>query len=693
MATKGLYFYKLVSPYPEDITKDCKLTVNEIDSNFLNLKNAQIDTVEISEDGKKLIFTRKDGEQFMVDVSKWVCECNITVEYDSKNGILVIKHNDKEYLVDGLVTKDNADKYLARIYTDATLAGAGTSGLPLGIDPTELTGQFRAVKKVIDRTTGAKLPDVDEMEKGARYITYEAFSKYGRLYNGCGFRMIDDILKNSGSEWRIPTKADWDGMLNAVEPCEADRNHDLKDCHKLLGRWAGKALKSASDDWKEPDSQEAAYSCEGQFIDDCGRTRKVGTDMYGFGVLPAGYDVSLYSGLYFGKQALFWTSTHVNDDCTQDRYVKVFDYNTAGVYQEALCPDDFISIRLVKDYDGSNFREMETIAGKDYRTVLMPSQTAEFGYTVWMAYNLDYDTEDSSSRLPNNGEGSALDVDYRYVLNHWDGQAWHKKVMEEGDTVVIEEAWRDKDGRYWFSIEEAKAAGVDECDLTFVSDTEFRVYAVRDYDGKLIRYKLVAVDEKMYERLMEVFSGTITEIRTDIQYISGTVEVLSAKLDTEIERSIAKDEEIESALTEEITRAIAREDEIESALTEETKRAIAREDEIESALTEEVARAIAREDEIESALTEEIYRAKAREDEIESALTEEIARATAREDEIDAKLDEEIERAKAKEEELHGEIHTGPMDYTFNVVGTNTILSNDGEHNINIVFDGNYGTF
>ena len=42
--TRGLYYYKLVSPYPEDVTKNCKLTINEIDSNFFELKNEDIGT-------------------------------------------------------------------------------------------------------------------------------------------------------------------------------------------------------------------------------------------------------------------------------------------------------------------------------------------------------------------------------------------------------------------------------------------------------------------------------------------------------------------------------------------------------------------------------------------------------------------------------------------------------------------------
>ena len=34
----GICYYKLVSEYPDDVTKNCKLTVNEIDSNFHTLR-------------------------------------------------------------------------------------------------------------------------------------------------------------------------------------------------------------------------------------------------------------------------------------------------------------------------------------------------------------------------------------------------------------------------------------------------------------------------------------------------------------------------------------------------------------------------------------------------------------------------------------------------------------------------------
>ena len=40
----GLYYYKLVSEYPEDVTKNCKLTIQEIDHDLKTLKDFHIKT-------------------------------------------------------------------------------------------------------------------------------------------------------------------------------------------------------------------------------------------------------------------------------------------------------------------------------------------------------------------------------------------------------------------------------------------------------------------------------------------------------------------------------------------------------------------------------------------------------------------------------------------------------------------------
>ena len=65
----GLYFYKLVSPYAEDVTKDCKLTINEIDHNFLTLKDADIKDGTFNGDENTIVLNRNNGDKIVIDMS------------------------------------------------------------------------------------------------------------------------------------------------------------------------------------------------------------------------------------------------------------------------------------------------------------------------------------------------------------------------------------------------------------------------------------------------------------------------------------------------------------------------------------------------------------------------------------------------------------------------------------------------
>lgn len=62
----GITYYKLKSPYEGDITKYCSLTGVEIDRNNLVLEGR--DVKEMYVDGKYLIVTRFNGEQFKVEI-------------------------------------------------------------------------------------------------------------------------------------------------------------------------------------------------------------------------------------------------------------------------------------------------------------------------------------------------------------------------------------------------------------------------------------------------------------------------------------------------------------------------------------------------------------------------------------------------------------------------------------------------
>lgn len=121
---KGLYFYKLISKYSEDVTKNCKLTVNEIDSNFYTLKEADIISGEYDAETMSLILTRVGGEKIVVDLSGLAegLTRNLSIDYDSREGTIIFRYNGNEVIVDGLITEDNIDdNLLSRVYTDSTL--------------------------------------------------------------------------------------------------------------------------------------------------------------------------------------------------------------------------------------------------------------------------------------------------------------------------------------------------------------------------------------------------------------------------------------------------------------------------------------------------------------------------------------------------------------------------------------------
>ena len=407
--SKGLYFYKLVSPYEEDVTKNCKLTVNEIDSNFLNLKDYDIEKAELDEENLSVVLTRKNGEKLVVDLTPILSGSvyDLEVIYENLSGDcrgsnvyvsynMLTEEGDMVTIkvpIKGLVTTDNIKEVLGdehkKVVSDETLSGDGTMSSPIGISKTELN---RPVIKEIDMTVGETLPENPKI--GDRYVTKEYVSDYGYLYDyERGVTSIKEMLELDGRGWRIPTKEDWDCLLNSLEPCEY-RNHNSAACHEWLGKYAGKKLKSTCG-WSCCPQEDCTCQntipypgqvCEHEnvnvedeviddetYIDDETLNTDVepqeieipdycGTDELGFRVLPSGIVSDRGSYQYFGQMGGFWTDSHIQlcapyggvsiDD--QDIYVKEFDCQKTGVYQKAICPQAYYSIRLVKDFTGDN---------------------------------------------------------------------------------------------------------------------------------------------------------------------------------------------------------------------------------------------------------------------------------------------------------------------------------------------------
>ena len=571
---KTLYYYKLVSNYSEDVTKNCKLTVNEIDTNFLHLKDEDIKSAEFEEETNHLILTRNDGEQLVVDLSPLLDGAvkKLSVSYDISTGTIVIKYGDEVTTIDGIVTEVTLED-CKKVITDGTIHGNGTAGAPLGIDPLELTGQYKPAIAFVDMTSdpAGELPSENAL--GDRYITLERRNRAGYLYDFTAVQQIEQYLEMLNNGWRIPTKEDWDNMLNAIEICDEARSHSSQMANVQLGQLAGKFLKSKDEEivggktvqiWKK--CGNATIGCCGcndtiqsgasyTVVDEDGDELQVkeittsGIDSYGFRVLPTGYHDGCKVQYYCGEKGGLWTNTISQ---ITDVYVKRFDANKAGVVQVAVSPLEMHGLRLVKDYDGANYHQTEQISGITYDTVMMPSIGAQHGYTIWTAANFASQTAEGTYTevgdcLDELVEGDGL----VYYMNYWDGFCWRKKPLEEGDSIVVNLAYTDGSGTTYLDYAEG---------LTPVHGVEFRII-----DGVL-----VAVND-------ELFSSVVTNLQPAFDAIEDQIDDVRDLILEETERAISAETELEemilavSAATEGIDELKEEVEDLKESLSAETE--------------------------------------------------------------------------------------------------------------------------
>ena len=760
---KGLYFYKLNSPYSEDVTKNCKLTINEIDSNFLSLKDEDIASAEFDKKSKSLVLTRNNGEQLIVDLSDVTYDLNvetscsadegasITISYDGADG-------NQTVTFDHIVTVDNlrsviGSDLLTKVITDGTLKGDGTISSPLGLSGTEKSGMIAPVKGRLDLTKGGKLPEVAKL--GTRYITIEYVNDYGDLYNGEALAKITESLEKEGKGWRVPTKADFDVLLNSIEPCDY-QNHNSAKCHIDLGLVAGKCLKTECGWLGEPDcectstapmtgcsvqdqvsSEDTDYVEGEQNIEitdepNLNPESYQGVDKYGMGILPSGNAIldafNRPQANYFKEKSFFWTSTHVHGDIDQDVYVKVFDWNKTTVSQAAECPSPYYSVRLVKDYDGSNYFDSEYIDGVLYKTILFPKSRQ-----VWLATNYAKNEGFETSGVPmitdvNNGE--VLEKRKALFVNEWNGEYWEKRALNEGETVVVENPCFDSEGDQVRTVCWLDKEGVKHCvDVTIPKETQSNVeYRVYTTDG--CNKELVNTDDIVVERIVNIMTPMIEDernerVKGDEQLWSALEQEAAARTEVDNQQwdAINAEADARKAVDEQLWDAIGKEADARTEVDNQQWDAINQEADARTevdnqqwdainkeaearaevdnqqweAINQEIGRATAAEEALDAKIDAEIERAKKAEKALEDAILEEGAKREEEDAKLNKKIDDEIERAKKAEKALHDADQNTSKDYVLSVKADGeynlVIDSNDGDNAkaIRIKIDGNYG--
>ena len=744
--SRGLYFYKLQSPYPDDVTKNCKLTINEIDSNFLTLKDADIASAMFDKENETLVLIRNNGDKIVADLSDGTYNLEVSQTPTSQGLNLTFTYatdnEEKTVTVENIVTVDNLKELIGKaIITDSTLSGNGTIDNPLGIKGVERTGFLAPVKGILDLTKGGRLPH--HAKPGTRYITSEYVNDYGYLYNGQGLKKIMQSLSKSHRGWRVPTKADWDKLLNSLEPCE-HQNHDSARCHAELGFLAGKFLKSECGWIDQPNcvcgkNKPINMGCgcgrpiydgpdgpHGPFphdpngpndepfddnfdpglapedVPDChchdphephhphhpGDRCHQGVDKYGFGILPAGTaTLDIYGRpecAEWKEKATFWTASHVYNDPEQDMYVKVFDWKHSGVIQEAECPNPFYSVRLVKDFDGENYYDSEYVEGVLYKTLLFP-ETKQ----VWLATNYarteGFDHYGSRRRPEYTEVNGGTVPENRKVLfiNEFNGEFWEKRELSDGETVVINHPIDNpnhKTSIYWKDENgEKHYINVDSADSE-MKNLEYRVFVTDDCKTGLFN-----TDDLVVKRVVKIMGPMLDAERRD--RIMG---------DARLARDIEHEREARRLADAELAELISGNTEAIEGLREDLEQEISARTEADEALgirIDEEASARTEADEALGIRIDEEISARTEADEaLGIRIDEEISARTEADEALDAKIEAETERAIAREDEVEGETLDIDEEYTIHVNGGLLLKLKNGTE-VPVAFDGNYGEF
>lgn len=657
----GVIYYKHESDYPGDKTVDRSLKCDEVDGNFYFLRGYDIEGVNYDEETNEIILTRVNGDELRLSIGQ-VYE---GLSFDlTDEGVLIVKTPTDDFEVPGFLTKKTG----AMVSTDSTLSGNGSYHNPLRVSETEKTGTFAAADEYVDFTiSGGTLSGNPEgVAKGYRIVSKELVDDLGLLFDFSSTAQIQATLEENSSDWRVPSKEDWDKLLNSIEPvndCEEDnRNHDDEKANKWLGEVAGKLLKSV--DYWAPDEEAK------------------GVDAFGLRVLPVGYltDEDTDRGYRnITHSAAFWTTTEAKDE--GDMYTKRFAYNKTTVRQDAWSDDCRLSIRLVKDFAPEvDVRDIEYVdaLGINVPCVLMTGSSQ-----VWSSVNIA-PAGYGGKRLDGWDEFfSDIERKEVFIINEWDGEKWIKRQMLDGQSIVIrnfgDEHYHEymvysEDGIHFLlkdTVEIIEEEFQEELDEIISGQTKLR----EDLDAEIERAttnedKIQANVDAEEARAISAETQLNELIVTERERAEGAEAGLTTLIEAEETRAKAIESDLTQAIANEETRATENENRIENLIETERQRAISAETDLhneivaaQGSVEAERDRAMAKEGELEADINDEVSRAKAKEGELEEAIDYEIVRANSAETEIrelvnelDRALGVEVVRASEAEESLSNEI-------------------------------------
>jgi uncharacterized protein (TIGR02145 family) len=644
---EGVTYFKLKSEFEGDYTKHCGLLGEEIDENFYFLRGYDIESITVDEN-RNLIINRvdKDYAPLVVNIGEELGQPKF--KFNKENGTITVTYPDGTIsTMDGFLVEGQD----IRIATDSTFNGNGTVYNPLRLAPTETTGTFAPADEYFDLTEGAKMPE--GKGKGYRVVTKEKIDNFGCLYPFSAVEAIQAKLTETGSQWRIPTKKDWDELLNAFE-CEENRNHDSNKSI-WLGDVAGRALKSFNL-WNEHKTLPTETPTYGEDA--------AGLSIYPLGITPDRNEViddENNDAEGFGKISGMWSNTFGADG---NAFVKLFAYNSGKVDQDTYGEGSKMSIRLVKDYAYSNYNEIENILGFPYPTELVYGPYEDCPYVkIWTKINFYSDAE-TLGGIRSNEWSAVTDSDRGvkivYFINEWDGAEWHKKPMENGDSVVI----IDREGKpyhEWRIIEEelkdTTDALAEEFENVIAKETEERING----------------DKKLLEAIQKE-----SEIRESVDKQLHDAIVAESeqrkKSDDELLSAIQKESEVRESVDKQLHDAIVAESEQRKKSDDELLSTIQKEIGIRESVDKQLHDAISAESEQRKKSDDELLLAIQKESEVRESVDGQLKSAINNEASIRKSVDDQLLTAIRNEGVIRKNNDITPGTYVLNGDASNEMV-------------------
>ena len=241
-------------------------------------------------------------------------------------------------------------------------------------------------------------------------------------------------------------------------------------------------------------------------------------------------------------------------------YAKRFDYNKSSVYQDIVPSSLYLSLRLVKDFNGNNYFEREDILTDSYPTILMPSMKT--GHKVWTSVNIALSNRCYNAIQPNDGQG--ITMMKKYFIYEWDGKKWLVNEVREGEIVVVLDA---PNNRYSSAYKIINGELID-LEVRIVNNVLQIIQPKLDNLETLInteRDRAIAAEE----RLEAAIDSTTARLDNEILERRNADEELSNRIIEEKEARESADEELRTAIEEEAQERQEKDTEIEGKLLSE----------------------------------------------------------------------------------------------------------------------------